>query len=259
MRKEPLFVSFSTQKGGIGKTALTVLTASYLHFVKGFHVGVIDCDYPQHSLGEMRKRDNELVLNNDYFRELAIRQYMQLGVKTYPVEECTAEQALQRAEVMIQSSEILPEVIFFDLPGTLNSPGVIRTLAAMDYIFVPMNADRVVLESTLQYAVMLSDNLIKKNVGNLKAIYLFWNLVDGREKTLLYTAYEKVIGELGLNLLKTYLPDSKRFRKEVSDERKTVFRSTLFPVDKSLRKGSNIPELTDDICKILKLNHYDHE
>jgi cellulose biosynthesis protein BcsQ len=33
MQKETLFIAFSTQKGGMGKTALTVLTASYLQIV----------------------------------------------------------------------------------------------------------------------------------------------------------------------------------------------------------------------------------
>lgn len=32
MNKETLFVAFSTQKGGVGKTALIVLIASYLHY-----------------------------------------------------------------------------------------------------------------------------------------------------------------------------------------------------------------------------------
>lgn len=34
MKKEPLFIAFSTQKGGAGKTTLTVLMASYLYYVK---------------------------------------------------------------------------------------------------------------------------------------------------------------------------------------------------------------------------------
>ena len=29
--KTPLYVAFSTQKGGVGKTTFTVLAASYLH------------------------------------------------------------------------------------------------------------------------------------------------------------------------------------------------------------------------------------
>lgn len=255
MEKEPLFVAFSTQKGGMGKTAITVLMASHLHYVKGYQVCVIDCDYPQHSLSEMRKRDLELVLKHEHFRQLTIRQFDETGQKAYLVESCSAEQAISVTEEIVRTSEKEIDIVFFDLPGTLNTTGVIRTLAAMDYIFVPMSADRVVLESTLQYAVMLTDNLIKPKIGNLKAIRLFWNLVDGREKTPLYRAYENAIAELDLHILKTHLPDSKRFRKELSDERKTVFRSTLFPIDKSLLKGSNVPELADEICETLQIQN----
>ena len=35
MKKETLLVAFSTQKGGAGKTTLTVLMASYFYYVKG--------------------------------------------------------------------------------------------------------------------------------------------------------------------------------------------------------------------------------
>ena len=54
--KETKFIAFSTQKGGAGKTTLTVLTASYLHYVRGLNVGVVDCDFPQFSIVDMRKR-----------------------------------------------------------------------------------------------------------------------------------------------------------------------------------------------------------
>jgi len=259
MKKETVFVAFSTQKGGMGKTALTVLMASHLHYVKGLHVGVIDCDYPQHSIGEMRKRDTELVMQDAYFKRLAYRQFSTLGIKAYSVKETSADKAIEEAQSMMDNSDKYFDVIFFDLPGTLNSGGVIKTLASMDYIFAPVSADRVVLESTLQYAVMLTDNLITTKKGNIKGLYLFWNMVDGREKTSLYEAYEKAIGELGLPMLKTLLPDSKRFRKEVSDERKTVFRSTLFPVDKALLKGSNIEELAEEICQTINLNDNGNE
>lgn len=45
MKKKPIYVAFSTQKGGAGKTTLTVLAASYLHYVKGRNIAVIDCVY----------------------------------------------------------------------------------------------------------------------------------------------------------------------------------------------------------------------
>lgn len=80
---------------------------------------------------------------------------------------------------------------------------------------------------------------------------MLWNMVDGREKTEIYSAYEKICAELALPILKTYLPDSKRFRKEVATERKAVFRSTLFPADRPLVRGSNLDTLVDEILTIV--------
>lgn len=250
MKQEPLFVAFSTQKGGIGKTVLTVLTASYLHYVKGYSVAVVDCDYPQHSISDMRERDSKLIMSDPHFKRLAYNQFTTLQRNAYPVVESTPEEAIKAAEQLISTSDEPFDFVFFDLPGTLNSSGVIRTLSAVDYIFAPVSADRVVLESTLEFATMLNDKLITTGKTNIKGLHILWNMVDGREKSELYGVYEGVIAQLGLQVMKTFIPDSKKFRRELSSERKPIFRSTLFPIDKSLRKGSNIEELTDEMCQI---------
>ena len=54
MKREPLFVALSNQKGGVGKSTFTVLLASYFHYLNGYNVLVVDCDYPQHSISAMR-------------------------------------------------------------------------------------------------------------------------------------------------------------------------------------------------------------
>jgi cellulose biosynthesis protein BcsQ len=253
MNKETLFVAFSTQKGGMGKTAVTVLTASYLHYVKGYHVAVIDCDFPQHSIVRERKRDGELIVKDNYFKRMAYEMYNSLGIKAYNVKGSTPENAVQDAQALMDNSGKEFDVIFFDLPGTLNSGGVIKTLAAMNYIFTPISADRFVLESTLQYATLLNEKLISVGKGHIRGLHLFWNMVDSREKTPLYEAYEDAIDELGLQIMRTSLPNSIRFRKEMSEDKNTVFRSTLFPADKALLKGSNIDALANEICQILNL------
>ena len=259
MNNETLFVAFSTQKGGMGKTAVTVLTASYLHYVRGYHVAVIDCDFPQHSIIEERKRDGELIVKDKYFKRMAYEMYNSLGIKAYPVKDSKPENAIQEAHALIENSVKKFDVIFFDLPGTLNSGGVIKTLASMNYIFTPISADRFVLESTLQYATLVNEKLISVGKGRIRGLHLFWNMVDSREKTPLYEAYEDAIEELGLQIMKTSLPNSIRFRKEMSGEKNTVFRSTLFPADKALLKGSNIDELANEICQILNLQDNDKE
>ena len=66
MKKEPTFIAFSTQKGGAGKTTLTVLMASYLYYVRGYDVVVVDCDFPQFSIKDMRERDMQSIESNEY-------------------------------------------------------------------------------------------------------------------------------------------------------------------------------------------------
>lgn len=250
MEKRTLYVAFSTQKGGAGKTTLTVLVASYLHYVKGYNVAVIDCDFPQHSIAEMRERDLQMAMGDEHYKLMAYEQFSSLDKKAYEVIESSPENAMEDAQDVIE--ELKPDFVFFDLPGTINNPAVVRTLSFMDYIIAPISADRVVLESTLQYVITVNDTLITPGKAKTKAIHLLWNLVDGREKTELYEVYEDVIEKLGFHLLKTFLPDSKRFRREQSVSHKALFRSTLFPADKVLVRGSNLDTLIEELLEILK-------
>ena len=155
MKKKTMNVAFSTQKGGAGKTTLTVLVASYLHYVKGYNVAVIDCDFPQHSIAEMRERDLQMVMEDEHYKLMAYEQFSTLGKKAYVVIESSPENALEDAKDVVE--EMNPDFLFFDLPGTINNKAVIDTLSFMDYIIAPISADRVVLESTLQYVITLND------------------------------------------------------------------------------------------------------
>ena len=53
-------------------------------------------------------------------------------------------------------------------------------------------------------------------------------------------------------MLKTCLPDSKRFRRELSIGHKALFRSTIFPADRALVRGSNLNEIVDEILELIK-------
>ena len=253
MKREPKYVAFSTQKGGVGKSTFTVIVASMLHYMKGYNVAVIDCDFPQHSVKGLRKRDSDQVVNSDYFNKLAFEQFSALNKKSYPIVGSSPENAIATANELVLLDEMEFDVIFFDLPGTVDSRGIIDSLSAVDYVFVPIIADQMVLESGLRFSTILNDNIVAQHGNRLKELHLFWNMVDGREKTELYEVFETVIEQLGLSLMQTIIPNSVRYKKEVSNDRKNVFRSTLFPPDKTLLKGSNLEELVEEICQIIKL------
>ena len=207
---------------------------------------------PQYSIHDMRKRDMDTIMKDDYYKVQAYDLLRQLGKKYYPVVCSRAEDAITSAESLCRGGN-MPDVIFFDLPGTINNAEIVNTVSRMDYIFTPIIADRVVMESSIKFATVINEQMVVTGKSAIKGIYLIWNMVDGREKTELYGAYEKVCAEFALPILSTRLPDSKRFRKEMASERKAVFRSTTFPTDKSLLRGSNVDRLADEILDIINL------
>ena len=251
MKKKPVFIAFSTQKGGVGKTTFTVLTASCLHYACGYNLIVEDCDYPQFSINAMRQRDAQGVDRNPALQELAATQFSGLQKSTYIILCATAEAAVDTIREYLKTHE--PDTdFFFDLPGSINNDGVLTTLSGMDYIFTPISVDRIALESTLVFSAIIKEAITDNADTANKEIYLFWNMVDGREKTLLYAMYEKVIAELGLPVLKTALPNTTRYKKEIMEEGTTLFRSTIFPASRTLLRGSCPKELVQEILSIVK-------
>lgn len=111
MDKE-IFIAFATQKGGIGKTTLTVLTASYLHYVKGYNVAVVDCDAPQNSIADLRAREVKVIGESTYFKALACDHFRRVKKKAYPVVTSNAADALDDADRLLRGEATKPDLVF---------------------------------------------------------------------------------------------------------------------------------------------------
>ena len=127
---DPKFVAFSTQKGGAGKTTLTVLAASYLYYVKGLKVLVVDCDYPQYSIEEMRERDKDLIECSPAFKKLFSDNLRLTRLGPFPLLTAKPEEAMQKVREIIEDGNDI-DIVFFDLPGTVNNRGVVTTSAGI--------------------------------------------------------------------------------------------------------------------------------
>lgn len=64
MKKNPLFVAVSNQKGGVGKSTMLVTLASLLSYSMDRNIAIVDCDSTQRSLFNLRERDMEMVEKN---------------------------------------------------------------------------------------------------------------------------------------------------------------------------------------------------
>ena len=81
------YISISSQKGGVGKTTINILAASAFHFLAKQKVAVIDCDYPQHSLKNLRDKELELLASSP---EKAA-EFMAMGQQAYPIESLPSQ------------------------------------------------------------------------------------------------------------------------------------------------------------------------
>lgn len=252
-KKKTLKISFSTPKGGVGKSTMTALLSSVLHYRLGFNVLVMDCDFPQHSLANMRERDLKTIMQNDYHKRAAMKLYQSINKKAYPIISCKAEDALSKALEYVNQSAIEPDITFFDLPGTANTKGVLTTLRTMDFIFSPISADRLVMESTLSFTKAFLGLPETAESNEDQKMWMFWNQVDGREKTGIYEAYQSVINELDLSVMTSKIMDSKRFRKETDDTLNSVFRSSLLPAEPQLMKVTRMDLFVEEFLKIVNL------
>ncbi len=253
MKNETVFVAFSSQKGGVGKSTFTTLVASIMHYRLGYNVAVFDADFPQHSQMKMKTRDLAMVMENETLKKMAYKQFTTINKKAYSILQHNAENVLEAADEFVNSSNVPIDVVFFDLPGTVNTPGILKALAGMHHIFTPMTADRLVMESTLIFTQLLQDVIMKKGETSIKTINLFWNQVDGRESTPLYEVYNQLIEQLGLSRMQSYIKSSTRFRKESEVDSKTVFRSTLIPADERLMKACQLDLFIKEFLQIIKI------
>ena len=249
-KRKTVFIAFSSQKGGVGKSTFTTLVASTMHYRLGYNVAVFDADFPQHSLMKMKTRDLAMVMENEALKKLAYKQFTAINKKAYPIMQYKADSVLEAAHEFVNASSVPLDFVFFDLPGTVNTPGILKALAGMNHIFTP---DRLVMESTLIFTQLLQDVIMKNGETSIETINLFWNQVDGRENTPLYDVYNQLIEQLGLSLMKSQIKNSTRFRKESEVDSKTVFRSTVIPPDERLMKACQLDLFIDEFLKIIQL------
>lgn len=251
---EPVFVAFASQKGGSGKSTLTALVASYLHYVEKIDVLVMDCDPRQHTQKDYRDNDVLVTTENPYLKKVLFDYFAKSGRTPYDILFCDdLSEAVDMANDAIADGNPA-KVVFFDITGTVNDRSIVNLLASMHYLFVPITTDTGDLKSSLRFADYVMQSMVTTNVTSIKELRLLWNKIPGRVKTKLCELIDSYMEELGLESLSTVLSTSTKFFKDGAAAGKTgLFRSTMLPPDKRMLRGSNLPELVAEIRGIINV------
>lgn len=197
---EPKVIAFATQKGGAGKSTITVHVASVLAYVYGYKVAVLDCDYPQYTVQVYRNNELQKINTDEAFRNRLLAQ----DITPYPVSVSSVEKAVDSIEELEQQGF---DFILVDTPGTINITGLPELLRMVQYIFLPMEADQGTVASTVGYMQVLSDYLKSAqpdpDESNLLGYYAFWNRYVKSEKKATYDNIEGFFKNKGLPLLQS--------------------------------------------------------
>lgn len=216
---ENKIIIFSNIKGGVGKTTLCALFASYLS-EKGYPVIAIDADL-QASLYRHRQRET------DVDPEIPI---------PWNVELLNTSDSKQLTSVINKMKEV-PGIVLIDCPGNLNDRNLEYIYQCADAAVIPISYDADTVDATGIFIKAL------KAVSQAKLIFVpnRINTSEGKTEELRQRAQTTEI----LGLVGTVLP---RIKQSVVVKRYT----TLYPLDKFT--VSAVEHTFDKIIDLLQIS-----
>ena len=224
-------LSIYNEKGGVGKTTITAMLASYLAYAYGKSVCVLDFDYPSFHFMEMRSA--ELTIATDPKSPLAIwRRNNPSSVEPYDVISLQpgAGGIYHPTEVFSFMGNLLSEdfdYVFYDFPGRFAAGEPVSFIAAngfLDFMGIPMDTDN----QSRRSALVVADAIQQKGIP----LALFWNRVSVWEAKGDGNRFRKgaePFASRGMDVMAESVRDIRKFSRDSSEM--AFIRSTLcFPV-----------------------------
>lgn len=228
------FIMFGNQKGGVGKSQLTVITATALS-ADPFNrrVLVSDCD-SQKSITHLRKMDQESGSFDSFNLETETVQGFTMAAKNYDEQF---------------------DIVFIDAAGKLDTDQqvkdqeVVRAMMYTDYLFIPFVQGNFNIESSVDYlkAVQQVRKLRDQSARPLHVIGMA-NMFDSRSNSSKYLIDDlrRLQEATEIKLMNTPLG-----RYTLHSEADTV-RSN-YSTSNSDRSLVNFREWMDEFCEIINL------
>ncbi len=197
LEKQGIVISYANQKGGVGKSTLTCMTANFLT-AKGYKVLVIDSDF-QGSVIALRELDKQMLGNDFKF--------------PYDVIYCPATEL----EGVLDNEIDKFDVIMIDMPGQSYGEGLGKLLTFLDYAFIPVKTGDTDVYSTVDFVkdVITASGIRKEcDIDELK-YYIVIN--EAEVSTNRFKMLVEFIGKEGYNFNDSLVVKKKVSIKELSN------------------------------------------
>jgi len=197
-----MIIEIGNQKGGAGKSTLSLSLANYLSIDIKCPVTVVDMDYQQSII---QKYEKAKLLEND---------------EPYEVAPATLESfPLLKKRVFDPNPN---QVILIDLPGKLDDDGLLEVFAAADLMICPFAYDEFTFVSTVHFALV-----IKRLKPDMPLIFVP-NRIKSNAKFEIMEEVNEQLAKLGT--LTPMLPDRIDFQRITTFQTPASLMPILIPV-----------------------------
>jgi len=196
-----MLILIGNQKGGAGKSTLTLLLANYLTQQQERRVTGLDMDYQQ-SLSA--KAEKAKILENEPLYEI-----VPADLSHFP--------AMQR-----KLGKSRNEIVLIDLPGKMDDDGLIPIFAAADTVICPFAFDEFSVDSTLLFAMVIG------KINSRAPLVFVPNRIKNTVKYETRTEVEKVLRVFGT--VAPGLPDCIDFQRVNSLHTPTILYPVILPL-----------------------------
>ncbi len=234
----PVILAFATQKGGMGKTTLSVLVASWLHYKRRIPVAILDVDASQLSVYNLRLRETEQM------DEETKKRFNEMNLDPYPVERG------EPADVPNMLRHVPADIrfVFIDLPGNIDIDGYEQALGMVDYLLVPMETSEFSVTTGFNYL-----NAIRQ-IDLLPAdrCRIVWNKFKESRDAELADQLSERFREYGFESMKSRIPQRDSYQDAAN-------RSTMFPMPIQYLRHSGLKDLFVEIESLSLIPQQDEQ
>ncbi|TDB59522.1 ParA family protein [Arundinibacter roseus] len=226
----PVVLAFATQKGGMGKTTLSVLVASWLHYKCGVKVAILDVDGSQLSVYNQRLSEHEHM-----DEETALRLDKQ-DIEPYAIH------AGNPADVPALLANLAPDVqlVLIDMPGSIDVDGYETAIATLDHLIVPMETSRYAVSTGFSYL-----NAIRQiELLPIDRCKVVWNKYRPSRDGEIADQLEERFAQYGIKCLKSRIPQRDSYQDASN-------LSTLFPMPATYLRNSGLKDLFNEILELI--------
>lgn len=195
-----MIILIGNQKGGAGKSTLTLLLANYLTTIRQHKVTILDMDYQQSIASKAEKAK---ILENEPLYEV-----VPVDLKQFP----------DLLHVIHKNKE---DIAILDMPGKMDDDGLIPALGAADIVLCPFAYDEFTVDSTLLFAMVV------RQINNRAPLIFIPNRIKQTVKYETQTEVEKVIREFGVII--PAIPDRIDFQRVSTFQTPLILYPVILP------------------------------